>query len=71
MKVYGFNVDLARLIDSTSQVFYGVELTHNAVASTAFTEDITNGEKGSESTRYPDGGSAMSTGAFYLSYVHK
>ena len=69
VKVYGFNVDLARLIDSTSQLFYGVELTHNDVISTAFTEDITTGEMGNESTRYPDGGSAMSTGAFYLSYA--
>ena len=69
VKVYGFNVDLVRVIDSTSQLFYGVELTHNAVISTAFTEDITTGEKGGESTRYPDGGSEMSTGAFYLSYA--
>ena len=69
VKVYGFNVDLARVIDSMSQLFYGVELTHNSVVSTAFTEDITTGERGSESTRYPDGGSEMSTGAFYLSYA--
>lgn len=69
VKVYGFNVDLARIIDSASQLFYGVELTHNDVISTAFTEDITTGELGDESTRYPDGSSAMSTGAFYLSYA--
>ena len=69
VKVYGFNVDLARIIDSASQLFYGVELTHNGVISTAFTEDITTGDIGYESTRYPDGGSTMSTGAFYLSYA--
>ena len=70
VKVYGFNADLVRVMDSTSQLFYGLELTTNAVVSTAFTEDITTGEKGGESTRYPDGGSGMSTGAFYLSYSH-
>jgi len=69
VKVYGFNVDLARMIDSAQQLFYGIEITHNDVVSTAFTEDITTGEIGNESTRYPDGGSSMSTGAFYLSYV--
>ena len=69
VKVYGFNVDLARIIDSKSQLFYGVELTHNDIISTAFTEDITTGELGDESTRYPDGSAAMSTGAFYLSYA--
>ena len=69
VKVYGFNVDLVRIIDSASQLFYGVELTHNDVISTAFTEDITTGDIGYESTRYPDGGSTMSTGAFYLSYA--
>ena len=36
VKVYGFNADLVRVMDSTSQLFYGVELTHNAVVSTAF-----------------------------------
>ena len=70
VKVYGLNADLVSVIDSTSQLFYGFELTHNDVISTAFTEDITTGEIGNESTRYPDGGSAMSTGAFYLSYSH-
>ena len=70
VKVYGLNADLVSVIDSTSQLFYGVELTHNDVISTAFTEDIATGEIGDESTRYPDGGSAMSTGAFYLSYSH-
>ena len=69
VKVYGFNVDLVRAIDSASQLFYGLELTHNDLVSTAFTEDIVTGEMGSESTRYPDGGSEMSTGAFYLSYA--
>jgi len=69
VKVYGFNVDLARKIDSTQQLFYGVEITHNDVVSTAFIKDIVTGEKGNEPTRYPDGGSSMSTGAFYLSYV--
>ena len=69
VKVYGFNVDLARVIDTTTQLFYGLEFTHNDVISTAFTEDISTGEIGNESTRYPDGGSSMSTGAFYMSYV--
>jgi hemoglobin/transferrin/lactoferrin receptor protein len=56
-------------MDSSSQLFYGIELTHNDVVSTAFTENIVTGKTGKESTRYPDGGSAMSTGAFYLSYA--
>lgn len=70
VKVYGFNADLVRVMDSTSELFYGLEITNNTVISDAFTEDIATSEKGSEPTRYPDGGSGMNTGAFYLSYAY-
>ncbi len=68
--VYALNADFARGIDSSRNLYYGIELTHNDVVSTAKTVDIETGEEGAEATRYPDGGSTMSSAAFYTNYVY-
>jgi hemoglobin/transferrin/lactoferrin receptor protein len=48
---------------------YGFEFTYNNVVSNANTENIATGKVRSQSTRYPDGGSNMTTAAAYLSHA--
>lgn len=66
--VFGLNADFLKINSNKSQWFYGLELTHNDVQSTAHTENIMSFEKSTASTRYPDGGSTLSNMAAYLSY---
>lgn len=66
--VYSLNVDLARLIGK-NEVRYGVEATHNVVNSTANRENIRTGERTPLDTRYPDGGSTMTTAAAYVTHT--
>lgn len=47
---------------------YGLEGTYNIVRSNANRENINTGAINSQSTRYPDGGSMMATGAAYFSH---
>jgi len=46
---------------------YGLEGTYNHVNSTAFTENIVTSETTPLNTRYPDGGSDLTSAALYLS----
>ncbi len=66
--VFGLNIDFVKDNKHKSQWYYGVEMTHNIVKSTAFDEDIITGEKSIASTRYPDNGSTYSTAAGYLTF---
>lgn len=51
---------------------YGLELNYNAVKSLAYHEDIETGELNFDAvTRYPDGGSQMTTAAAYTSFRQK
>jgi len=68
VKVYSFNLDAEKRLDTNQKVLYGLEVFHNDVSSSAFQESITTGEKGIASTRYADGGSIMQGAAAYLSY---
>ncbi|NIJ43880.1 hemoglobin/transferrin/lactoferrin receptor protein [Wenyingzhuangia heitensis] len=76
--VYSLNSDFYKLLtkDGNRKLFYGIELVHNDVNSTAKGETLAvNGNKilGVQSnfnadTRYPDGGSTYSSAAIYTSY---
>ncbi|MDQ3072416.1 MAG: TonB-dependent receptor [Bacteroidota bacterium] len=68
VNVYSFNFDFDKEIDR-HELRYGFEAAHNDVISTAFAENITNGEKAKLDTRYPDGGSQMSTLAAYFTHA--
>ncbi len=68
VNVYGFNANFIKLKHNESEWFYGAELTHNTVASSAFSENIVTSAKSSASTRYPDNGSTLSNVAAYVSY---
>jgi len=64
------NADFAKKIKK-NELRYGLEGTYNAVGSTAFTEDIEDGTTGPLDTRYPDGGSSMSSAALYLTDTYE
>ncbi len=67
VQVYGLNADFAKR--SGANTFqYGLEATHNDVQSQAYERSILSDEPNDAivQTRYPDGGSSMTTFALYL-----
>ncbi|MEQ6118370.1 TonB-dependent receptor [Reichenbachiella sp. MALMAid0571] len=68
VKTYSLNLDLDKKLNEKTELFYGAEVLHNTVTSTAFSVDITNPQSVSAaSTRYPDGGSSYGSLATYFS----
>lgn len=65
VKVGALNLDFSKELKAKTKLFYGAELTHNIVTSKATSENISTETITSQSTRYPDDGSSMSTGAVY------
>lgn len=68
VQVYSLNADLLRILNPTNDLRYGAELTHNEVQSVARKINITTLAESPAETRYPDGGSSMSSGAAYVSH---
>lgn len=69
VKVYSLNADFNKALATHGQTLgYGLEAYYNDVTSTAYTQNILTGEKGTLDTRYPDGGSTMSSLAAYLTH---
>ena len=66
VKVNALNADFEKAIGNKSELRYGMELTHNDVQSTANLENVNTGATAPQATRYPDGGSKMSTMALYV-----
>jgi hemoglobin/transferrin/lactoferrin receptor protein len=64
--VLSLNADFEKKYGEKLKLGYGLEAVYNDVTSTANTEDIETGAIGPLDTRYPDGGSTMSTGAVYI-----
>jgi hemoglobin/transferrin/lactoferrin receptor protein len=50
------------------EIRYGIEVTHNDVSSTAHRKNINTNSISNLDTRYPDGGSNMSSIAFYATH---
>ena len=71
VNVYSLNMDFARNLSEEESFSYGLEVTYNDVQSTAYSENIVTLERVKTSTRYPDGGSNMSTFAAYMAYDRK
>lgn len=67
VNVFSLNADLTKLAGK-HELRYGLEATHNIVESTATDLDIVANSETSGATRYPDGGSTMSTAAVYFSH---
>lgn len=66
VKVNAVNADFEKAIGAKSELRYGMELTHNDVQSTANLEHVNTGATAPQTTRYPDGGSEMSSMALYV-----
>ncbi|MCB2204889.1 TonB-dependent receptor [bacterium] len=54
--------------DDSHQLFYGAEAVYNDAASQGYIVDIETGAQRATSSRYPDGGSTMSTFAAYATW---
>lgn len=65
--VFSFNADLTKQARE-HEIRYGIEITHNIVASAATDTDIATGTITDAIPRYADGGSTMSTVALYFSH---
>ncbi len=68
VNVLSFNADFEKVFNKSQQLFYGLEYTYNHVNSSAFSEDIEDGNTANISTRYPNGGSDVHSMAVYTSY---
>ncbi len=62
--VYSLNADLSKNWGS-HELRYGLEATHNQVNSNAFSDNVNSGVRANNNTRYPDGGSQLTTAALY------
>ena len=65
--VASFNADLFKKIKEKHELRYGMEFTYNDIKSTAEQIDILADSVVPAQTRYPDGGSQMSSSAAYFS----
>ena len=70
VNAFSANLDVIKDIDEKSNLFYGVELILNKVESTGNTKNIVTGEITPGPSRYPDGSTWNSYGA-YLTYKNK
>ncbi len=68
VNVYTLNADLSKEIGK-NELRYGIEGTYNAVNSAANKDNIVTGERIPSETRYPDGGSSMTTVAAYITHT--
>ncbi len=68
--VFSFNADLEKQTGK-NEFRYGAEASLNLVNSTAFTEDIIADTSAASETRYPDGGSTMTSLAIYGTHTRE
>lgn len=67
--VLSANVDAYKIIKKKHELRYGLEFTTNDVKSVADSTNIFGGGKSKAQSRYPDGGSKMTTFAVYISHA--
>ncbi len=66
--VYSGNFDFTKLLKDRQRLYYGLEITHNDVHSTARYENIRTGNLQPALTRYPEGGSHTNSVSLYGNY---
>ena len=66
--VFSLNMDLLKIWGANHKLNYGLEISHNRVASQAWYENIQTGEQQPALTRYPEGGSQTWSASAYASY---
>ncbi|MFN3839263.1 MAG: TonB-dependent receptor [Cyclobacteriaceae bacterium] len=64
------NADMDKVLSERANLFYGLEYVRNNVGSTAFRENVNNGDISTATTRYPDGSTWQSI-AGYASVRYK
>ncbi len=64
LNIYSLNLDFLKVID-LSRLCYGIEVSYNDVDSKSHYENIYENTNETAQTRYPDGGSTMTTAAAY------
>lgn len=69
--VASLNADFEKSLTAKQRFFYGLEAVHNRVESSADAKDIVTGEFFNASTRYPDGGSKLTSAAAYAGHQWK
>ena len=67
LDLFAVNVDFQKKFNRQSLV-YGLEYTFNDLTSTAFNTDINSSNESNALTRYPSGGSDMSTFSVFVNY---
>lgn len=68
VKVYSVNADFRKKVKEKHELSYGTEALHNVVSSSAKTLNIITRAEIPAATRYPDGGSTMTTTAAYFTH---
>ena len=67
---YSINIDLLKDLNNNSNLYYGAEIVLNKVGSTGTTENILTGVTLPDASRYPDGSTWNSYGA-YITYKNQ
>jgi hemoglobin/transferrin/lactoferrin receptor protein len=70
VNVLSMNSDFKKTLDK-NEFTYGAELVYNKVNSSAYFDNITNGQFGPTDTRYPNGGSNTQSYAVYGTVLNK
>ncbi|MGL4598743.1 MAG: TonB-dependent receptor, partial [Bacteroidia bacterium] len=69
--VLSFNADFKKNIGEKHDLYYGADFNYNDVTSTATRTHILTGASQKSDTRYPDGGSSMTTAALYATHTFR
>ncbi len=70
VQVFSLNLDFNRIFTKNRILFYGLEVQHNFVTSTAFEENINSGSSVDAQRRYPQLSNYLSSG-LYVEYKQK
>ena len=69
VKVWSLTMDFEKELNANHVLLYGADCANNEVSSTAYSENILDLHRTYDTpSRYPDGGSGMSSAGFYTNY---
>lgn len=67
LHILSLNVDMNRIFAKDNAVFYGLEIQHNSVQSSAFERNMTTSSETTAQTRYPEASRYLTSG-LYVEY---
>ncbi|WP_421918704.1 TonB-dependent receptor plug domain-containing protein [Marinifilum sp.] len=70
LNIYSINSDAEKVLNGSSHLFWGAEITHNRLRSKGFSDNIETGEVAEIASRYPDK-SIHTSAAIYTNLKHK